>query len=177
MFKAKHIAVYIAAVWLIICGASVHATGIGPAVCVEGGAMIGDDNGFASGVSLGCSLKLDRLPIYWELNTGGFFCGGFPFDDAFFDATLTGDYWITNPVITKTWKWYCGVGGAVSGGVGSDCYVAIGPRAVFGVNTFTLDGFTEVFIQCALQAQAMFSGSDISARFTIPVAAGMRLWY
>lgn len=177
----KNTAVYLtAALLLVLCAvltAPVHATGVGPVLDVKGGAVIGDDTNVAADVSLGCSLKLDRIPIYWSLTTGALFFDWSPSDDSFFDVTLTGDYWILNPAISATWKWYFGAGGAISGGVGTNGYIAAGPRIVAGLNTFTFDGAIEVFMQCAAQAQAMLLNWDAALLVTIPLSAGMRLWY
>lgn len=163
--------------WHGVVPLPLHATGVGPTVSVDGGAVFGEDNGSVMCVTLGCSLKLDRFPIYWSLTTGPLFCGGIPCDDIFFDITLTGDYWILNPAISSTWNWYLGAGGAVSGGVGTNGFLAAGPRVVLGLNTFTMNGAIEVFMQGAAQTQAMLSNGDLSILITIPLSAGMRLWY
>lgn len=177
----------------ITASAGLSATGIGPQIdsgvsFVPGSTYVPNEWGAA------CSAKFDSMPVYWALSTDA---GYYEYKNS--DASsgwtstmlltteLTGDYWMMNKEIHGIWRWYWGLGGAVSTALSSDgknMYFTTGPRGVIGMNWHFCDGFLELYTQGAVQPEIQFAfGEDgtkngivrLPVRF--PFNVGLRFWF
>lgn len=147
------------AVLFIASSVSVFAkTGIG----VQGGYTIGGMSGAA------VTFKVDALPCVFAVDLG--------FGSDYFAVGGTADWWIANPTITGTWKFYYGVGLAASVGLGDPLGLSVGARALLGTNIFLLDNFLELYLQLAAQPTLNIL-PDVGFAMRVPVNAGLRVWF
>lgn len=157
---------------------SAFAMGIGPALGVEGAfEPRGEGRSLAAGAS--CSLKFDGFPVYWLVSTN--FSRAEPGGKSLFEFALSGDWWIMNPAIKGVWKWYWGAGLSIRAAAGDCLRAAAGLRALAGMNWFLMDGFLEMFVQAAVEPEALFDWDggerSFSAQIRFPVCAGARFWF
>ena len=181
-----------------VASSGVFATGIGPQLnfdpVVTPGYVYSPNTW-----GLACSAKFDSMPIYWALSTGWASYSykttvtrnGVTYDTytdtPLFSVSATGDYWMMNPTISGIWKWYWGLGGAVTTSFGTssgDFYLAAGPRGVIGMNWHFCDGFMELYAQGAVEPEIQTVFGDDGkqngyVRFPIyfPFNAGLRFWF
>lgn len=130
-----------------------------------------DKNSFATGASF--SFKTDRYPFVFTFETN------YDFLVDSFEMGISADYWLCNPVIKGNWNVFAGIGVFTGAGIQkTSASFSAAPRAVLGTNLTLLDGFLELFVQAAAQPafQYDFQNTETAFVFTVPVAAGIRLW-
>lgn len=130
-----------------------------------------DAHSFAAGASF--SFKTDRFPLAFAFETNyDFFLNSF-------DAGISADWWLCNPVIHGNWSFFAGAGAFIGTRIHTDGAVfSAAPRAVLGTNLTLFDGFLELFVQAAAQPEFQYDFQDAGCgfRFAVPVAFGIRIW-
>ena len=121
-----------------------------------------------------CSIKLDRLPLIFSIST----------DLNLFNKEvilgLTSDYWLFNPYITNSFKFFIGTGINIETIICSDNFgLEVSPRAILGVNYLLFDGFFELFLQQGVEfgIKNMFLGNnETEYKINLPIELGFRVW-
>lgn len=153
----------LATLLLIGTTSSFAATGVG----LQGGYMVGANGGGS------ITFKLETVDLVFAADI---YPGVFG---------LTADYWLANPTISGTWKYFYGVGAAGSLNFANpdSLVIGLGGRALIGTNVFFLDGFLELYLQGAWQPTIWFNASKDNTGLTgdwwynFPVNFGLRFWF
>ena len=154
------------AVLFVMGTTSVFATGLG----LQGGPVIG--NGVGGGGAI--TFKLNSVPCVFAVNIGSFNP---------FAIGATADWWIANPKIDGSWRWFYALGAAAGVSIFNNAGLAlnIAPRAVIGTNYF-INGSWEIYAQAAWQPTLGIVLSDGGSGggfnlFYIPANIGFRYWF
>ncbi len=152
----------------LIFGANVFAMGIGPQIDFTTGADEGNAI-FQAGIS--CSIKNDNFPLVISVATD------YNFSENSFNASVTGDYWLLNPMVGDYCSFFAGPG-AYAGGTFFDdkAFFCAAPRLVLGFSWIFYDGFLEYFAQAAVQPEWKI-GENCGFSLKIPCNAGIRLYF
>lgn len=129
----------------------------------------GKGKSFAIGAQAGYPLggavtfKISSVPCVFAADFGGGYIGA------------TADWWMANPTISGSWKYYYGAG--VYGGIGGGV-IAVAPRLLVGTDVYVLDNFLEFYLQAAWEPTIYVGGANgiNTAWVNIPVNAGFRFW-
>lgn len=132
---------------------------------------IGPEVGINPGLSKGTgalTFKLDNVPCIFAVQAD--------IADPFAIGVVA-DWWIANPKIQGTWRYYYGLGAVGSFAVGSDTgRIFVGGRAIIGTNIFLLDGFLEPYLQVAWQPGIRIENGVHFEPIGFPIALGLRFW-
>ncbi len=159
---------FIFTLYFLLFGANVSAMGIGPQVDFTT-ETDGKDAIFEAGIS--CSIRNDNFPLVIFVATD------YNFSDNSFNASVTGDYWLFNPMIGDYCSFFAGSGTCVGGSFsGKKTFFCAAPRFVLGFNWIFYDGFLEYFVQTAVQPEWKI-GKNSKFDFKIPCNAGIRLYF
>ena len=90
---------------------------------------------------------------------------------------VTADWWIANPSIEGTWKYYYGVGLAGALVVGDNSAISLGGRALLGTNVFLINNFLELYLQGAWQPMFTISNGAKPNLVNFPFDIGFRFWF
>lgn len=155
------------AIVLFFC-AKVFAMGIGPQIDFTTGTD-GNDAIFQAGIS--CSIKNDNFPLVISVATD------YDFSENSFNAAVTGDYWIFNPMIGSHCSFFAGTGACIGGTFFDDkAFFCAAPRFLIGLSWIFYDGFLEYFVQTAAQPEWNI-GCSTEFKFKVPCNAGIRLYF
>lgn len=156
-----------AIVTLIFC-LNVFSMGIGPQLDFTTGTD-GNDTIFQAGIS--CSIKNDNFPLVISVATD------YDFSENSFNTSVTGDYWLFNPMLGDHCSFFAGSGAYVGGTFFDDkAFFCAAPRFVLGFSWIFYDGFLEYFAQAAIQPEWNIGGTT-EFDLKIPFNAGIRLYF
>ncbi len=156
------------ALGILIFGARTFAMGIGPQIDFSTGTD-GNDAIFQAGIS--CSIKNDNFPLVISVATD------YDFSENSFNAFVTGDYWVFNPMLGDYCSFFAGSGASVGGSFFDDkAFFCAAPRFVLGFSWIFYDGFLEYFAQAAIQPEWKI-GRTTEFELKIPFNAGIRLYF
>ncbi len=137
------------------------AFGIG----VQAGPVVGSGFGFGGAVT----FKTDSLPCVFAVSVPSFNP---------FALGVTADWWIDNPSIKDSWKWFYGVG--LAGAVyfsDSAAALGFGGRALIGTNLFLAKDFIELYAEAAWQPMIHISNGIGVSLLNFPIDIGIRFWF
>ena len=146
----------------IISMSGVFAFGIGLQI---------DGDPYGGGYGPALTFKLDTVPLVFAANID--------ITEKDFSFGLTGDWWIFNNTIEKSYpvKWFVGYGFFIHSGTGRAESLIAGARLPIGVNAFFNDGFIEPYIQVAPSVGIAFEPSFHFPEWYLPVSLGIRFWF
>lgn len=152
----------------LIFGVNVFAMGIGPQIDFTTGT---DENSMIFQAGISCSIKNDNFPLVVSVATD------YDFSENSFNAFITGDYWLFNPMLGDYCSFFAGPGTYVGGTFFDDkAFFCAAPRFVSGFGWIFYDGFLEYFVQAAVQPEWKL-GLATEFNLKIPFNAGIRLYF
>ena len=120
--------------------------------------------------NIGATIKFSSLPMVFALET------------SFNYRTFTHiggsiDWWIGNPTISGSWKWFYGIGLAAGGNIDAKINF-VGLRFLLGMHMMSMN-FLELYLQCAPEIGFTFKISEFFhyPDYHIPVNLGFRIWF
>ena len=127
------------------------------------------------GFPLAVTFKVQQVPCVFAANFG--------LGSGYFSVGATADWWIANPKIDGSWRWFYALGAAAGVSIFNNAGLAlnIAPRAVIGTNYF-INGSWEIYAQAAWQPTLGIVLSDGGSGggfklFNIPANIGFRYWF